>query len=75
MLIQIQEVSPPEAPSAHRRRIREVLMAAGLTLLLPVTPSTASPLTPERREELARLFAVGQPLSELIIEEREARYG
>lgn len=31
------------------------------------------PISPERRAELGRLFSVGRPLSELIVEEREGR--
>ncbi len=56
----------------HRRQVREALVAAGLSLPTPDTPPAASPISAERRDELAHRFAVGRPLSELIIEEREA---
>jgi hypothetical protein len=56
---------------AHRRRVRAALVAAGLSLPTPDTPPAASLLSAERRDELAHRFAVGRPLSELIIEERE----
>ena len=55
----------------HRRRVRETLVAAGLSLPTPDAPPAASPISAERRDELAQRFAAGRPLSELIIEERE----
>ena len=57
----------------HRRRVREALVTAGLSLSTPDAPPTASPISAERRDELAQRFAAGRPLSELIIEKREGR--
>jgi hypothetical protein len=45
---------------------------AGLSLPTADTEPLPAPLTEERREELERLFSAGRPLSELIVEEREA---
>ncbi len=59
-----------EEPTIYRRRIREVLVAAGLSLPSPVPLPTSSLLSSERREELSRSFSIGGPLSKLIIEER-----
>ncbi|MFQ5613286.1 MAG: antitoxin family protein [Anaerolineae bacterium] len=72
--IQVHRVSMPAGDSiAHRRRVREALIAAALSLPTPEAPPTASPLSAERRQELAQLFSAGRPLSELIVEEREGR--
>jgi predicted DNA-binding antitoxin AbrB/MazE fold protein len=66
-----QVLSPTDAPQ-HRRQIQAALVAAGLSL--PTSSPTASrEISAERREELARRFAAGQPLSELIVAEREGR--
>jgi predicted DNA-binding antitoxin AbrB/MazE fold protein len=73
VLIQVEQVSAIEDTSAHRRRVREALTAAGLSTPTPVQPASSNPLSPERREALARAFSAGRPLSELIIEEREGR--
>ncbi len=67
------QVPAPTTMSNHRQRVREVLVQAGLSQPAPNTLPAPSPLSAERREELARLFATGRPLSELIIEEREGR--
>ncbi len=60
--------------SANRRRVKEALIAAGLSLPLSQqeTSAACSEMSPERREELACLLAEGGPLSELIIAERNA---
>ena len=71
--IQLRQVLTPTEASEHRRRIREALVAAGLSPPTTDVPSAFRPISAERREELARLFATGRPLSELIIEEREGR--
>ena len=54
----------------ERDRVRAALVAAGLSLPAPDAPIVGQ-LSPEQREELARRISVGQPLSELIIDERE----
>jgi hypothetical protein len=70
--VQIQSVLPAGA-SEHRRRVDEALVAAGLSVPEMFCPPISGPISAERREELARRFAVGRPLSELIAEEREGR--
>jgi len=72
--VQIYVTQMPDAEhSANRRRVKEALIAAGLSLPQPQQENSAvcSELSPERREELARLFAEGGPLSESIIAERD----
>ncbi len=61
------------ATTSHRQQLREALVNAGLSSSSPTVSSTPSLISTERREELAHLFSVGRPLSELIIEEREGR--
>ena len=51
-------------------KIHQALVAAGLVLEHPIAPQPAAALSEEERERLGRLFSVGQPLSEIIIEER-----
>ena len=67
------QVPAPTTMSNHRQRVREALGLAGLSQPAPNTLPAPSPLSAERREELARRFATGRPRSELIIEEREGR--
>lgn len=71
--IHVQQMLAPTDVAGHRRRVHEALVAAGLSLPSPPPSPAYSSISTERREELARLFAVGRPLSELIIEEREGR--
>lgn len=71
--VHVEQVLASTDVAENRRRVREALVAAGLSLLTPDSPPVSSSLSAERREELARLFAAGGPLSELIIEEREDR--
>ena len=62
-----QNISTVEA---HRAMVREALES----LIQRKTPRNALPasrLSEERREELARLFAIGKPLSEILLEGRE----
>jgi len=56
----------------QHQAVRQALVTAGLSLsiLEPIEPLSELLIT--RREELARLFSVGKPLSEVILEEREA---
>ncbi len=69
--IYVQPIGNPA--SEHRHQVRRSLITAGLMLPTPQsdTACVSHKLSPERREELARLFAPGQPLSEIIIAERE----
>ena len=58
--IDIHQVASATDRAAHRDQINQALVKAGLSL--PSTDTTArttTPLSPERREELARLFSVG----------------
>ena len=71
--IRVEHVVAPIDAIEHRHRVREALVAGGLSLPTPSLPTSSIPISVERREELARLFAAGRPLSELIIEEREGR--
>ena len=61
-----------EEPGSEGRRAEAALIAAGL-----VKPAGPQPehrtVSRARRAELARLYAAGGPLSEVIIAEREGR--
>ena len=62
------------ARPAHRDQVNQALVKAGLSLpSIDTTAPAATQLSPERREELAQLFSVGGPVSELISEDREGR--
>ena len=52
--VQLQIQAPPaqDSPAEHRRRVHEVLVAAGLSLPRPPVPPGAKPLSAERREAL-----------------------
>jgi predicted DNA-binding antitoxin AbrB/MazE fold protein len=71
--LQVLPVSSEESPVEHRRRVHEVLVAAGLSLPTESVVTEARPLSNERREELARILAAGGPLSEAILTERDGR--
>ncbi len=70
--IQILETTSPPEEAAEMRRIEEVLITAGLIKSLNPPPDLPH-ISAERREELAHLYAVGGPLSEMVIAEREGR--
>jgi predicted DNA-binding antitoxin AbrB/MazE fold protein len=59
-----------EEPKDESRRVEAVLVAAGLVKLTDPPPGTRS-VSQARRAELARLYADGAPLSEIIIAERD----
>ena len=69
--VSIKPLAVSADADAHRRRVREVLVAAGL--VLPQTEAPDQPLTEQERDELARRIPPGRQLSEIIIEEREGR--
>jgi predicted DNA-binding antitoxin AbrB/MazE fold protein len=72
--IDIHQVSSATDRLSHRDQVKQALVKAGLSLpSVDTTAGTATRLSPERREELARLFAVGGPISELISEDRKGR--
>lgn len=68
--IYVQSISAPAEALAHRGRVHEGLIQAGLSLSFPPVSSTPSSISAERRAELARIFSVGQPLSELTADNR-----
>lgn len=59
-----------QTAQTERDRVRAALVAAGLSLPVPAA-HVAGQLTPEQRDELAQRVSVGQPLSEIINDERE----
>ena len=71
--VHVQQISAPTDAAEHRRQVQAALVAAGLSLPNPSVSPVLRPLSEERREELAYLFAGEQSLSELIIKEREGR--
>ena len=72
--IDIHQVASAINPSAHRDQVHQAMVDAGLSLpIFDTTARAATPLSAERREELARLFTTGGPISELISEDREGR--
>lgn len=71
--VQVYVQMPPADNIEHHRRVRAALHQAGLSLAAADALQSQDPISPQLREELARLFATGQPLSETIIEERSGR--
>lgn len=72
--IDIHQVASTTDRPEHRDQFNQALVRAGLSLpSIDTTARSATRLSPERREELARLFSVGGPVSELISEDREGR--
>jgi predicted DNA-binding antitoxin AbrB/MazE fold protein len=71
-IVRVSVQVPTSEDTEHRRRVDDALVQAGLSLPTADTEPLPAPLTEERREELERLFSAGRPLSELIVEEREA---
>lgn len=62
-------VRPKRNATVPRANVRQALRAAGL--LYQPSWETPPDVTPEERARLARKLAQGQPLSEVIIAERE----
>lgn len=60
-----------DAPSDELRRAEAALVAAGL--LRPSPHSVSKSVSPARRAELARLYAKGGALSDIVIAERDDR--
>jgi predicted DNA-binding antitoxin AbrB/MazE fold protein len=72
--IDIHQVSSATGRQAHRDQVNQALVKAGLSLpTIDITSPAATHLSPELREEPARLFSVGGPIAELISEDREGR--
>ena len=70
--VYVQPVPVSEEVAAHRQRVHEALVAAGLSLPKPGHPSLSGLLTEQEREELANRIPPELSLSELIIEERRS---
>ena len=72
--IDIHQVSSTTDRPAHRDQVNQTMIKAGLSLpSVDITARSATRLSSERREELARLLSSSKPISELIIEDREGR--
>jgi len=69
--LEVLKVATPEED--ERSRVLRALADAGVIINRPYEPMPPSPISDEERERLGRIFAVGKPLSEIIIEEREGR--
>lgn len=69
--LEVVRVATPEED--ERTRVLRGLAGAGVIINKPYEPLPLSPISDEERERLGRVFAVGKPLSEIIIEEREGR--
>jgi predicted DNA-binding antitoxin AbrB/MazE fold protein len=69
--VRIQILTEQEAQD-ELKRAEAALIAAGLVKPKKI-PEELEPVSSTRRAELARLYAVGGPLSESIIAERDAR--
>ena len=65
-------VRPEQEPDDELERAEAALIAAGLVKPKKI-PEGLKPISAARRAELARLYAVGGPLSKSIIAERDAR--
>jgi hypothetical protein len=64
-------IRPKSPPDDERAQLRQALRAAGL--LYEPGWEAPTPVPPEERARLARKLAQGQPLSEMIIADREDR--
>ena len=53
----------------EKEKVLQALSESGMVTLSNET-STIDPVSEERRKELASIFSIGKPISELIIEER-----
>ena len=72
--IDVHHVGSPSGRTRHRDQVHQAMVDAGLSLPLPApTVHAATPISAQRREELARLFSTGGPVSMLISEDREGR--
>ena len=70
--VRVEQVTPENGSELHRQ-VREALVSAGLSSSPTTPPAMLSSISSDRREQLAHIFAVGRPLSEIIIEERQRR--
>jgi len=68
----VQKVSPPNVTKTPEQQLREALIAAGLSQADEVQDDALTPLSEEMRVQLAERLSTVGPLSDLIIQEREA---
>lgn len=68
----VQKVSPPNTTKTPEQQLREALIAAGLSQPDEVQDDALTPLSEEMRVQLAERLSTVGPLSDLIIQEREA---
>ncbi|MEW5958022.1 MAG: hypothetical protein AB1801_09885 [Chloroflexota bacterium] len=66
-------IRPKSQPLAGREQILQLLEEAGLLAPPEPLPTDYRPLSPETRQALSEKLGRGQPLSEIIIEERADR--
>lgn len=67
-------IQPKSTPRTERERVLYILEVAGLLLPAEPPPPPRKPLSAQELDELTRRFSVGQPLSEIIVEERAERW-
>lgn len=66
-------VQPKPTPRTERERVIQILEDTGLLVKSRWEPTTP-PVSNTELAELAQKFSVGKPLSEIVLEEREARW-
>jgi hypothetical protein len=66
-------IRPKLTRSGTRAQVRQVLREAGM-LYEPDWEPTSPPISDAELAELAQKFSIGQPLSEIIIEERDEKW-
>jgi len=74
--IQSEESAKPEDKIATAEEIERALaplVAAGIVSPPPGSPTQSRRISDARRQELAQIYAQGESLSEIIIQEREDR--
>ncbi len=65
-------LSTEEQRVAHRQRVHDALVRAGVCTRNRAPLTSARPLSDDQRNALAQQVARGRPLSDYICEEREA---
>ena len=72
--IAVYQSSSQSDEQSHREMVDKILLDSGLwSPVQDASDEILTPLSDQRRQELADLLAVGGPLSEAINEEREGR--
>ena len=67
--VEVTITSSDEPSPDESQKVLQALAASGSVTLADMKAAVA-PVSDQRREELARIFSTGKPLSEVIIEER-----